>query len=456
MTANSEFQASLQAGKVNEAIAQVISRLVELDIVTVLPATEGSAGQNTLSTKVNLLTGKITNEIGAEFLQNKSYAKFLNFHTAQIDATSQMVREQLHGLQALIRADAQANANGNTSGVELPPLPKLAKPIATIETPKASTDTMPVQAPPIDLPAPNPEPPVMVSPVSAEATKVVPNTALAAPEVPPVEAVTLADALDKAAAPQTPPANPSAPIVATVERISPSPVSEPQLPSPAIPNPATTIVTVSAVSAAIAQAGSPDLSEASAIPNKLDQAMRSAGVKPEVEDQQHPFDSEPVSPQVVGDGLAGSRYRVRAGSSVEIQAPEGLDHPSANLDRELIDLLNDPNEQWDEWLLEEDTILSELSQVSQDATKAKIPDLEDDWFAQPVSRGEDSGMDDWEKFIPEYTDPNSATNKGQANVERFRQNLVNDPQLMNELLAELDDIEHLGEGKSPGNQPKSS
>jgi hypothetical protein len=435
MTANSEFQASLQAGRVNEAISQVVSRLVELDIVTVLPATEGSAGQNTLSTKVDLLTGKITNEISAEFLQNKSYAKFLNFHTAQIDATSQIVREQLHGLQALI---------GNANGAALPPLQKIATSgptVATIETPKASTDTMPVLAPPIEQRPPHLEPPAIVSHVPAETTKV-------PPEVSPV----LADALDQPAAetPQTPPTNPTVPMVAKVERLSPPPVAEPQRSQAATPHPATTIAAASAMSAAIAQAGSPDLSEASAIPNKLDQAMRSAGVKPEAEDQQHPFDLELASPQTVGD----SQYRVREVSPAKIQAPADTDHPPANLDRELIDLLNDPNEQWDEWLLEEDAILSELSQVSQDATKAKIPDIEDDWFAQPVSRGEDSGMDDWEKFIPEYTDPSSTTNKGQANVERFRQNLVNDPQLMNELLAELDDIEQLGEGKAPGNRPK--
>jgi hypothetical protein len=32
-------------------------------------------------------------------------------------------------------------------------------------------------------------------------------------------------------------------------------------------------------------------------------------------------------------------------------------------------------------------------------------------------------------------------------VERFRQNLVNDPQLMSELLAELDDLEEMGDPK---------
>jgi hypothetical protein len=428
MTANSEFQANLQAGRFNEAISQVVSKLVELDIVTVLPTTEESTGHHILSTKVDLLTGKITNEISPEFLQNKFYAKFLSFHTAQIDATSQIVREQLHGLQALL-------------GHEIPPLPPQQKSeAATIETPKASTDTMPVLAPPIDLRPANPEPPAIISHVPAETTKV-------PPEVSPVENLGLTESPDKPAAetPQTPPTNPTVPVVAKVERLSPPPVTEPQSPSAATPNPAAAIATASAMSAAIAQAGSPDLSEASAIPNKLDQAMRSAGVMPEAEEQQHPFDLETIPPQAA---------HMAAGSPSTVQAPEDTAHPPANLDRELIDLLNDPNEQWDEWLLEEDAILSELSQVSQDATKAKIPDIEDDWFAQSISRGEDSGMDDWEKFIPEYTDPNSTTNKGQANVERFRQNLVNDPQLMNELLAELDDIEQLGEGKTPSSGSK--
>lgn len=93
--------------------------------------------------------------------------------------------------------------------------------------------------------------------------------------------------------------------------------------------------------------------------------------------------------------------------------------------------------------------MSELSQASQEVAKDKIPDWDENWFGQPSGAiGRASGqLEEWEQFIPEYTDVDVATNKGQTNVERFRQNLVDDPKLMNELLAELDEIEKLNKDR---------
>jgi hypothetical protein len=414
MTANSEFQASLKEGHIAEAISLVVSRLVELDIVTALPAINGSAGKNVLSTKVNLLSGLITNEVDVEFVQNQDYEKFLNFHTAQVVATSQMVREQLQGMQSLL--GFPGNSTVPTSSL---PVGKAA----TIETPKASNDTMPVVAPAIEMRPIAAEPPTIVSHSPAEVATACPNRDLV-----PQASVSTADLLDEPTLDMETPAEvddsftPGTPTIIQIDRdrsVDNQVNSQPAQPVPPV------TISASAMSAAIAQAGSPDLSEANTIPNKLDQAFRSAGVKPE--EGVHPFDSEPV---------------------VEKAAPV---YSPASSDQ---DLLKEPDEQWDEWLLEEEDILSELSQASRAVTKEKIPDLNDNWFPQPT-QGEDSTMDDWEKFIPEYTEPNSTANKGQANVERFRQNLVNDPQLMNELLAELDDIEHLGEGNSPQSPSKN-
>jgi hypothetical protein len=422
MTINSEFHANLQAGKVSEAISLLVSQLVEMDIVTALPA--DANGSHSLTTKVDLLSGRIVNEISPEFVSNPAYAKFLAFHTEQIDATSQLVREQLRGLQGLIE-----NKNTDIFATKTP---------VVIERP-ASSNTLP-------LPLPEPATPVQKSRITATISPTVPEPKVAEPEPKAVEPKIPAVAstppepapeefLD-APAPALAPEEVPAPAAITIERITPQAKAKPAEPAPPAPEPtapptvATPVEvtvrreqTVRGVSAAIASAGSPDISEASTIPNRFNQVLKSAGVKEE-EDVENPF-------------------ALDTAETAEIEAP----HPPANLDRELVDLLNDPDEQWDEWLLEDDSIFSELSQASQEATKDKIPEMDDNWFAPPAAKSDDGILEDWEKFIPEYTDPDPATSKSQANVERFRQNLVNDPQMMNELLAELDDIEQLGEVK---------
>jgi hypothetical protein len=119
--------------------------------------------------------------------------------------------------------------------------------------------------------------------------------------------------------------------------------------------------------------------------------------------------------------------------------------PPPALNSQEVELESDP--EWDEWLLEEDAILSELSLASEEVAKDKIPDWDEQWFAQPSTKK--NAVEDWEQFIPEYVDLDAPAHRGQANVERFRQNLVNDPQLMSELLAELDDIEKLNQDEFP-------
>jgi len=188
-------------------------------------------------------------------------------------------------------------------------------------------------------------------------------------------------------------------------------------------NPPVNNLISSGMAATVAQAGSPQLDEADSIPNKFDQVLKSVGIKDDADD--NPF----------------------------LSAPPPSTKPLVPInDIDVAQLLNESDEEWDEWLLEEDALLSELSQASQEVAKDKIPDWDENWFAQPDSgvRGKTpSTGEDWEQFIPEYTDMDIPTNKGQANVERFRQNLVNDPQLMNELLAELDDIERLNKDDHP-------
>jgi hypothetical protein len=182
----------------------------------------------------------------------------------------------------------------------------------------------------------------------------------------------------------------------------------------------------SGLAAALAQTTALDPSEAAAIPNKFDHALRSAGVRSTTEEDPHPFAAKSVAEPIINQPV--------------------IEQPTELIPRrELIDLLRESEDDWDEWLLEEDNILSELS----DVTKDKVPDLESHWLSAATSGSVSakSVSSDWEEFMPEYPEVSTVASKNQANVERFRQNLVNDPQLMSELLAELDDLEEMEEGK---------
>ncbi len=172
--------------------------------------------------------------------------------------------------------------------------------------------------------------------------------------------------------------------------------------------------------AAVALAGPPQLNEADSIPNKFDQVLKSAGVRED--DGNSPF-------------LAAAQLENTESQSKPIVNDEGFQP------------LHETDAEWDEWLLEEDAILSELSQASAAVAKDKIPDWQGEWFTQPHLQK--NVAEEWEQFIPEYIDLDAPAHRGQANVERFRQNLVNDPQLMSELLAELDDIEKLNKDEFP-------
>jgi hypothetical protein len=186
------------------------------------------------------------------------------------------------------------------------------------------------------------------------------------------------------------------------------------------PPPAHNNITQSAAGmvAAVAQAGPPQLDEADSIPNKFDQVLKSAGVRED--DSNSPF-------------LAAQLEKTESYKQL--------------VDDESAQPLHETDAEWDEWLLEEDAILSELSQASAAVAKDKIPDWQGEWFTQPHLQK--NTAEEWEKFIPEYIDLDAPAHRGQANVERFRQNLVNDPQLMSELLAELDDIEKLNKDEFP-------
>ncbi len=371
MTASREFQEHLQAGQISQAIALVVGKLVELDVTTDLAATDTSP-QTSLSTKISLLTGKITTEVNPELLSRESSQQILDFHTAQITATNKVVRDHLHSLRELLQI----------LGGVIPPII-----ITSDDSTVPVFDHIADQQNTTDLSLPTvseillpPPPPLVVQPATppADITSSVP---VKIPNIADDEFQHIEKLLQYSDSKKN-------------ENVS---------------------RTAAGMAATVAQAGSPTLDEASSIPNKFDQVLKSAGVKEKEDAANNPFTSAPQTTK----------------KSDNIRQPATSNY---HLD-----------EEWDEWLLEENAILSELSQVSEEVTRDKIPDWNEHWLNRSIEQK--AATEDWESFIPEYVHLDA--HQGQVNVERFRQNLVNDPQLMSELLAELDDIEKLNKDEQP-------
>jgi hypothetical protein len=385
MTASKKFQEYIQAGHITEAITSVISQLVELDVTTELAATE-THPPSRLSTKISLLTGQITTAIHPDLLSRESSEQILAFHTAQITATKEVVRDHLHSLRELLQI----------WGGVVPPVATNSLSNPTISIPDQIAEEPNVVEVPIDI----------SHDLSIAAELSLP--------LPPVET-----------------AEPSAPIA---DNVAPSPASVIDADQAEISSIADDFLHIenllrnsdrpktengsrasAGMAAAVAQAGSPKLDEANTIPNKFDQVLKSAGVKEKEDAANNPF--------VSGAAAADEPQNVQPAAHTDYSDEFGL------------------SKEWSEWLLEEDAILAELSQVNEEVTKDKIPEWDEQWLAR--SDEPPLASEDWENFIPEYADFDAPIHQGQANVQRFRQNLVNDPQLMSELLAELDDIERL-------------
>jgi hypothetical protein len=465
MNLNQEFHKHLQAGRVSAAITLVVGQLVELKITT--KATSGR-----LHTTIDLLSGQITNTVDPAFFTDKASQKLLEFHTNQITATSQVVREQLRSLQDLLQALPQPDALDVTVAKSVDSLANSARseitanPQPSETLPVALTDTLPVMLPIDNLEANSsrPETPIIkaseslpTSQPEISVVKALDDLPTSQPEISVVKALddlptsqpeisvvkapddlpTSQPEIPVAKAPDDLPTSQSEiPIAKTPENspietyLEPVPssnnsvIEEPeQAQSKQIaPKPPSRVGIASGLAAALSKTSALDPSEAATIPNKFDQALKLAGVlSTNQEEDSHPFRS----------------IRQQVAAPIDVQPV--IDQPTELIPkRELIDLLSDSEEDWDEWLLEED-ILSELS----DATKNQMPDLEAHWLSATTPTSAKSSPSDWEEFMPEYPDVNNVINKNQANVERFRQNLVNDPQLMSELLAELDDLEKL-------------
>lgn len=123
MTANEDFKRAIRAGKIDEAFLVAMSNAPELSITTKIITAEGvdeEPQNNYLHTYINLIEGKIKNEI-SEKLTSDRYWQINQFHTQQVTQSHQTIQQNLVSLQKIFQlmTSFQQQASEHLSWVDI-------------------------------------------------------------------------------------------------------------------------------------------------------------------------------------------------------------------------------------------------------------------------------------------------------------------------------------------------
>ncbi|MEM8673051.1 MAG: hypothetical protein AAGF83_04160 [Cyanobacteria bacterium P01_G01_bin.67] len=109
MTSSEDFKQAIRAGNISEAFLVAMSNAPQLNITTKIISADGhqvdavpSQLDNYLHTHINLIEGKIENEIG-EQLTGDRYAEIKQFHLQQVTQGHQTIQENLISLQKMFQ-----------------------------------------------------------------------------------------------------------------------------------------------------------------------------------------------------------------------------------------------------------------------------------------------------------------------------------------------------------------
>ncbi|PSO68903.1 MAG: hypothetical protein BRC44_17300 [Cyanobacteria bacterium QS_4_48_99] len=135
MVSSEEFKEALRGGKLEQALLLAMSPAMELKITTQLASdSEQITPSSRLQTRINLIEGKLENEIGEQFLNNAPYRELQQFHLEQVKEGNQTIQQNIGSLQTLfaIVMDIQQHTREGfqqqpaLSGMENLPLPAKA------------------------------------------------------------------------------------------------------------------------------------------------------------------------------------------------------------------------------------------------------------------------------------------------------------------------------------------
>jgi len=109
MTSSEDFKQAIKSGNISEAFLVAMSNAPELNITTTIVTADGQkidaeGGQmdNYLHTHINLIEGKVENEIG-EKLTGDRYSEIKQFHIQQVTQGHQTIQHNLISLQKMFQ-----------------------------------------------------------------------------------------------------------------------------------------------------------------------------------------------------------------------------------------------------------------------------------------------------------------------------------------------------------------
>ena len=123
MTSSEDFKKAIRSGNISEAFLVAMSNAPELNITTKIITADGhkvdvdQVQDNYLSTHINLIEGKVENEIG-EKLTGDRYTEIKQFHLQQVTDGHQTIQQNLISLQKMFQLmssfhEQQASSHGN-------------------------------------------------------------------------------------------------------------------------------------------------------------------------------------------------------------------------------------------------------------------------------------------------------------------------------------------------------
>jgi hypothetical protein len=107
MSSTQEFKKAIREGRLNDALAIVMGNAPELHITTAIADSAQDSFQSSkekaLQTHINLVQGKITNEIGEELIEDDMYSFIQEFHLQQLAQGHQIINQNLQSIQQIFR-----------------------------------------------------------------------------------------------------------------------------------------------------------------------------------------------------------------------------------------------------------------------------------------------------------------------------------------------------------------
>lgn len=131
MTSSEDFKQAIRTGNISEAFLVAMSNAPKLDITTKIISNSGKARQinanqsevdNYLRTHINLIEGKIENEIGEQFAGDR-YSEIKQFHIDQVTQGHETIQHNLVSLQKMFQLmsafQQQQQTTGQSSWVDI-------------------------------------------------------------------------------------------------------------------------------------------------------------------------------------------------------------------------------------------------------------------------------------------------------------------------------------------------